>query len=162
MLYSFFVSCEMFFIKNGKININMAEHNEIGKLGENIAVKYLISKNFNIIERNFHVKGGEIDIIATKIQKNTKDFHVKYQNIAFVEVKTKKINSFKDIKDSPFSPENNLTRPKRQKLLKAIKHYLSYRKIKESDIDIKVIALIVYIETNSQQAKIKMYEDFIL
>ncbi len=140
----------------------MAEHNEIGKLGENIAVKYLISKDFDIIERNFHMKGGEIDIIATQKIKDIKKFHVKLRNLAFIEVKTKKIKNFEEIKDNPFSPENNLTTSKRQRLLKAIKHYLSYRKIKESDIDIKVIAVIVFIETNSQQAKIKMYKDFIL
>lgn len=140
----------------------MALHNEIGKLGENIAVKYLISKDFNIIERNFHVKGGEIDIIATQNTKNVEKFHVKLDNIAFIEVKTKKVRSFEEIKDNPFSPENNLTTSKRHRLLKAIKHYLSYKKIKESDVDIKVMAIIVFIDTDSKRAKIKMYEDFIL
>lgn len=140
----------------------MAEHNEIGKLGENIAVRYIISRGFDIIERNFHVKGGEIDIIATKRSENNSKFHVKYSNIAFIEVKTKKVSDFEYIKDAVFSPENNLTKSKRQRLLKAIKHYLAYKKIQEGTLTIKVMAIIVFLETNSQQAKIKMYEDFIL
>jgi len=142
----------------------MAEHNEIGKLGENIATKYLISKGWAIVERNFHVKGGEIDIIATINTKNSQDFHVKYKNLAFIEVKTKKVSTFSEvnIKGNPFSPENNLTPSKRHRLLKAIKHYLSYRKINEGDLEIKIMALIIFLETNSQKAKVKLYEHFIL
>lgn len=140
----------------------MAEHNEIGKLGENIAVKYMISKGFDIIERNFHVKGGEIDIIATKRSEYSSEFNMKYSNITFVEVKTKKVRNFEYIKDTTFSPENNLTKSKRQKLLRTIRHYLAYKKIEESVLTIKIMAVIVFLKTNSQQAKIKMYEDFIL
>ena len=35
-------------------------------LGEDIAIKHLLSKGFRIVERNFHSKFGEIDIIAQK------------------------------------------------------------------------------------------------
>lgn len=134
----------------------MAEHNEIGKIGENIAVKFLQNKGFNVIDRNFHVKGGEIDIIATK---NKANFHVKLDNIYFVEVKSKKVNSFHEVKDMSFRPENNLTLTKRQRILKAIKYYLAKNKLKESDINISVIAIIVFLEIESKKAKIKMYEN---
>ena len=50
----------------------MAKHNQIGKIGENIAVKYLINKNFKIIERNFNCREGEIDIICNKNEKDNK------------------------------------------------------------------------------------------
>lgn len=134
----------------------MAEHNEIGKIGENIAVKFLQDKGFNIIDRNFHVKGGEIDIIATK---NSPNFHVKLDNIYFVEVKSKKVNSFNDIKDMSFRPENNLTLTKRRRILKAIKFYLNKNKIVESDINICVLAVIVFLEEKSKKAKVKIYEN---
>lgn len=138
----------------------MAEHNEIGKIGENIAERYLISKGYNIIERNFHVKGGEIDIICNK---NIGNLHMKQKNISFVEVKTKKVSDFTQIaKDIVFSPENNLTKTKRQRIHKAIKHYLSFKKLKENELDINIVAMIIFINPQTKEAKIRMYEDFIL
>ena len=50
---------------------------EIGNLGENLAVKVLLSKNFKVINRNFKSKRGEIDIIC-----------LKDNIISFVEVKS--------------------------------------------------------------------------
>ena len=37
---------------------------EVGRLGEDIATKYLENLGYDIIERNFMAKQGEIDIIA--------------------------------------------------------------------------------------------------
>lgn len=51
---------------------------EIGNLGEAAVCTYLKHYGFEIIKRNFCIRGGEIDIIATR-----EDI------IAFVEVKTR-------------------------------------------------------------------------
>jgi len=51
----------------------MAKHNNIGKIGEEIAVKYLINNNFNILERNFNCREGEIDIICNKKEEIYRD-----------------------------------------------------------------------------------------
>lgn len=142
-----------------KFKYSMAEHNEIGKIGENVAVKYLISKNYTILTRNFHVKRGEIDIIASD---NGFNFKKKVGNLVFVEVKTKKVNNFVNINDIYFSPENNLTNSKRQSLLRAIRQYLAIHKTNEAEINIKIMAIIVFLNTQTQQAKIKLYEDFVL
>jgi Holliday junction resolvase-like predicted endonuclease len=84
---------------------------------------------------------------------------VKLDNIYFVEVKSKKVNSFNDIKDMSFRPENNLTLTKRRRILKAIKFYLNKNKIVESDINICVLAVIVFLEEKSKKAKVKIYEN---
>lgn len=137
----------------------MAKHNEIGKQGEKLAEKYLETKGFTILEKNFHAKQGEIDIIATK-SKNL--LHVKHDNIAFIEVKTKKIrNNYNPINDI-YSPEHNLTPSKRQKLLKTIRYYLSLKNIEEGNIDIKIMAIIVFLNEEEKKASFKLYENFIL
>ncbi|MDO4778882.1 MAG: YraN family protein [Tissierellia bacterium] len=55
----------------------------IGKLGEQIAVDYLVKNSYIILERNYSNSKGEIDIIAFKDKK-----------IIVVEVKTRKNDDF--------------------------------------------------------------------
>lgn len=54
-----------------------------GKSGENLAEDFLISKGYNILERNYRNKIGEIDIIAMD-----KDI------LVFIEVKTRTSTSY--------------------------------------------------------------------
>lgn len=42
----------------------MAEHNDFGKLAEDLAADFLASKNYKILVRNFHYQKAEIDIVA--------------------------------------------------------------------------------------------------
>ncbi|GHU36915.1 UPF0102 protein [Clostridia bacterium] len=60
----------------------MKNKNETGKIGEDVAAKYLESHGYEIIARNEHVSHFEIDIIA-----RTKD------ELVFVEVKTRSASS---------------------------------------------------------------------
>ncbi len=55
---------------------------EIGRLGEEYVCAYLKEHGYTIVERNYRIKGGEIDIIA-----GNGDY------LAFVEVKTRKPDS---------------------------------------------------------------------
>lgn len=57
----------------------MAEHNDTGQWGENVARNYLVSKGYGIVDTNYRSGHNEIDIIATIGTK-----------IVFVEVKTRK------------------------------------------------------------------------
>ncbi|MDE5612728.1 MAG: YraN family protein [Odoribacter sp.] len=44
----------------------MAEHNELGRLGEDKAVAYLVREGFVVLERNWRSKCGELDVICQK------------------------------------------------------------------------------------------------
>ena len=59
------------------------DRQEIGKLGEKLATKFLKKNGYRIIEKNSHHSHNEIDIIA----KNK-------SYIVFVEVKTRKTSDF--------------------------------------------------------------------
>lgn len=52
---------------------------EIGYIGENAVAAFLAHNGYEIMERNFTVRGGEIDIIARKEDR-----------LAFIEVKSRK------------------------------------------------------------------------
>jgi putative endonuclease len=66
----------------------MAKHNELGALGEALAVEFLQKNKYKIVERNWRFKKAEIDIIA---QKNNV--------LAIVEVKTRSSNYFGNPQD---------------------------------------------------------------
>lgn len=55
---------------------------ETGRLGEELTAYYLRKAGYDILRRNFRIRGGEIDIIA-----------VKDGVIAFVEVKTRDVSA---------------------------------------------------------------------
>src|SRR3990167_6959320 len=68
--------------KDGKkIEIIMINKNT-GRLGENMAAEYLRTNGYHILRRNYHVRGGEIDIIAKQ-----------NQTLVFIEVKTRRQNA---------------------------------------------------------------------
>lgn len=56
---------------------------EIGRFGEEIALQYLLTKGYTLLDRNYHIQGGEIDLI---LQKN--------DIIFFVEVKLRTYKRF--------------------------------------------------------------------
>ena len=77
----------------------------LGKYGETLAASYLRRKGFQIIERNFKARYGEIDIVA--IDKDA---------LVFVEVKTR-------IGDRFGAPEESVTPGKIRELIKTGEYY---------------------------------------
>ncbi|EDP71006.1 hypothetical protein FBALC1_00942 [Flavobacteriales bacterium ALC-1] len=94
---------------------SMAQHNELGKKGEQLAVDYLLEKNYEIIERNYRFDKAEVDVIAKKDDI-----------LAIVEVKTRSTIDFGNPQD--------FVKPKQIKnLVKAVDEYVT-----ENDLDIEV------------------------
>lgn len=61
----------------------MDQRQKLGKKGEELAVKYLRSKGYKILQQRYRTAQGEIDIIA-----------VSDQTLVFVEVKTRTSTAF--------------------------------------------------------------------
>ena len=90
---------------------------ELGKKGEEAAVRYLISQHYDILERNWRCPFGEADIIA-KDQNGT---------ICFIEVKTRR-----SIKTG--LPEESVTKSKRARYEKIAMCYMMDTDIEDNTI----------------------------
>lgn len=114
----------------------MAEHNDLGTLGEEIAVRHLHDKGFTILSTNWRYGKDEIDIIAEK-----GDF------LVIVEVKTRRSAGFGE-------PEVFVNQAKQKFLVRAAQAYLEKNEVeKETRFDIISIVL------NNNTRKVNHIED---
>lgn len=97
---------------------------ELAKLGEEVAEKYLVSKGYSIIKKNFVFGKGEIDIIA-------KDG----EYLVFVEVKTRRNYDFGE-------PEYAITKSKQRQLKKIAEAYFYVNGIQEQLCRFDVITIV--------------------
>lgn len=97
----------------------------IGLVGEKFAQNYLMSKNFEIVNTNYHSRYGEIDIICENDEY-----------IVFAEVKSKLYSSNSEL----FGRVDIF---KQKKIIKTILHYISNHEIyKQPRID--VVEVIIF------------------
>lgn len=130
----------------------MAKHNEIGKIGEDIASDWLVRKGFSIIERNYLKKWGEIDIVA----------HETDGKVHFVEVKTvsyeTKAKLDRAVSRKTWRPEENVHKDKQMRLSRAIQTWL----IDHPDcIDWQIDILTVRMVPDEKYAKIMLLDNVI-
>lgn len=111
----------------------MYERHEIGKIGEDIAIKYLQENNYTIIERNFECKQGEIDIIA----KDKKE-------LVFIEVKTRSNEHYG-------KPKEAVNEIKKKHIYKASEYFVYIKHLENMPIRIDVI------EIYKEQKKCKLH-----
>ncbi len=83
------------------------KHTTVGQIGEEIAAKFLVDKNYKIISCNYRMIFGEVDIIAKCVDST----------LAFVEVKTLTGH------DEIFRPEDNMTTLKIKKFRRIAQFY---------------------------------------
>ena len=117
----------------------MAQHNELGEKGEQLAIDFLIENGYSILERNYRFQKAEVDIIGFK--KGV---------LAVVEVKTRSTDYFGNPQD--------FIKPKKIKLLlSAIDNYVI-----ERDLDVEVRFDIIAIVKQPNSFKIEHLEDAFL
>jgi len=117
----------------------MAKHNDFGKLGEELAVNYLIGKGYEILERNWRNIHKEIDIIA----KDGKDLVV-------VEVKTRQTDEYGN-------PDVAVTKKKQRMLIAAANAYIT-----RNNLDIETRFDIISIVFKDDAPVIEHIEDAFL
>ena len=106
----------------------MAEHNELGKLGEEKAVDFLTQNGYEILEINWTFDKAEIDIIAQK-----------ESILAVVEVKTRS--------SIDFGLPQDFVKPKKiQLLLKAVNEYVTSN---ELDVEVRFDIIAIHKEKSN-------------
>jgi len=101
----------------------MAQHNDLGNKGEQLASDFLVKNGYEIVERNYRFEKAEVDIIAK--QHNT---------LAIVEVKTRS--------SSHFGNPQDFVKPKQiQRLVKAVDNYVTTHAL-DVDVRFDIIAII--------------------
>lgn len=110
---------------------------QIGKLGEDLAVDYLKSNGYNILQRNYRNRIGEIDIIAY-------DGDV----LCFIEVKTRKNENF----GSGFYA---ISQSKQRKIAQTALTYIKAHNKLEGDFRFDAIAVMLGEGNNPEMSLIK-------
>ncbi|NLF43909.1 MAG: YraN family protein [Bacteroidales bacterium] len=114
----------------------MAEHNDLGKLGEDEAEKYLEEKGYEILARNWRGGNHELDLVARKGKL-----------LIVAEVKTRRSAMFGE-------PEEFVTRTKQKSIIKAANAFVLYK-----NIDLEVRFDIISIVMSNTEKRIYHIED---
>lgn len=114
----------------------MAYHNELGKLGEDLAVELLLRKGYEILERNFTFGKAEIDIIA-----------LSDDTLVIVEVKTRNSSVFGD-------PQSFVSKKKIGLLVQAANEYII-----QNNLNLEVRFDIIAVLKNNKEQHLDHLED---
>ena len=114
----------------------MAEHNELGKLGEEVAVDFLKNNGYSIVETNWTFQKAEIDIIAQL-----------EDTLAIIEVKTRSSLEFG-------LPQDAVNSKKIKLLTKAVDNY-----VVENNLDLNVRFDIISIHKSDKSFVIEHITD---
>lgn len=117
---------------------NGPDHLQTGVWGEDLAAAFLREKGYIILERDWHSKHRDIDIIAQD-----------GETTVFVEVKARRSRDYGE-------PTDAIDIHKRSHLRNAIQHYLKYRNITHYRFDVVTIIGSV----GSKNPEIEHIEDF--
>lgn len=129
-----------------KNEVKKPKHLVVGQIGEEIAVKHLVKQGFEILDRNYRKKYGEIDIVAKKDGI-----------LHFVEVKTVSCETVPD----GYQPEENINFFKAKRLSNVIRTYLASGRVSH-ETEFQIDAMAVFLNQTTRKAKMRITEGIIL
>jgi len=118
----------------------------VGKLGEDIACRYLESCGHKVYERNVGYKVGEIDIVSARSG-----------TLHFVEVKAQRVDDI-DLSGERYRPEEKVDRHKQRQIRNAVEIYTRSNHVAEWQVDV----VVVFIEERTKRARVKYIENVIV
>ena len=134
--------------KTERGRISILSRKEIGKRGEEIAAEFLERKGLQIVERNYHCRWGELDLVAVKFNEddfgsemyfddemqemNSNATLLQGNSVRFVEVKTRTGTTYG-------TPSEAVNYVKQQKIRKTALQWLQEQEQYFSDICFDVI-----------------------
>ena len=132
---------------------NRTSKRKLGDIGENIACDYLTRHGFEILDRNYLRKWGELDIVAKR--KGI---------LRFIEVKsvscvTLPKNEVSHVTRDSYRPEDNVHPQKLKRLSRAIQTYMLEKRL-ESDWELDIIT--VRISESDRMARGEILENVII
>ncbi len=112
-----------FILKKRSGKRHQSAHLITGKQGEKVAANYLKKNGYKIVDRNYHCKFGEIDIIA-----------LEGDILTFIEIKTRGSREY-------IPPEFTVTKHKQSKIKRSASHYLGRHNIENRDCRFDIVAI---------------------
>lgn len=107
----------------------MAEHNELGRLGEQLARDFLIAKGYQILEQNWVCGHKEIDLIA-----------MDGKELVIVEVKTRRVTFLVE-------PEETVDKYKQLYLIWAAESYIERNNL---DVEVRFDIVAIVVDKNNE------------
>ncbi len=127
-----------------------SEKRKIGDICENIVVKHLLKHRFEIVERNYLKKWGELDVIAKDVSRENSILH-------FIEVKGVVTRE----SSRGINPEENVHRWKQKRIWRAIQTWLMEHEEYE-DIDWQIDVIAVFLDLERKKARIRWTKNVML
>lgn len=98
-------------------------HFSLGARGEAMACNFLVKKGYQIVEKNYRCRLGEMDVIAKKGNR-----------LSFIEIKSRSGHQFGE-------PQDAVDARKQAKLMKIASWYLKEKKLGDTPVSFDVIAV---------------------
>jgi len=113
---------------------------ELGKRGEELAAAMLVRQGYQIVERNWHCRAGEVDIVACR-----------GNSWYFFEVRTRRGDNFG-------TPEESLSAAKLERMLQVALTYLADHGIDPNDTDWSTGLVAIEMDRTGRVLRVEVYE----
>lgn len=141
------------------------EKRKLGDLGENIACDYLTRHGFEIMDRNYLRKWGELDIVAKKkdiihfVEVKSVSCVTLQENVTHPPAPDKEGREGVTSKDS-YRPEENVHPWKLKRLSRAIQTYILEKRLDDREFQLDIVT--VKIDQINHKARVELIENVII